>query len=218
MTDLTLFDYPKSSAAYRVRIALNLKELPAEQRFLNLLDGEHHGEEYLSLNPAGLVPSLKHDDALFSQSLAIIEYLDETFPQKPLLPSDPHGRAQVRALAQYIACEMHPILNVRILKALTEIAGLDQPGIKTWYAHWIKTGLTVFEATLAQKKCTGDFCYGDEPGLADACLAPQVFNALRWKCPIDEYTIINKIMANINAHPAFIAAHPKNQDFDPSAN
>lgn len=211
--DLLLYDYWRSSAAYRVRIALNLKALQVEQRSIHLVrdGGEQHQPNYSALNPQQLVPTLVHGDAVLTQSLAIIEYLEETWPQVPLLPVDRLGRSQVRALAGIIACDLHPLNNLRVLQFLVD--NLDHSDSKkmNWYRHWVKTGLTAFEAMLTKFGKAGVFCHGRQPGLADCCLIPQVYNAKRFSCDLDAYPLIRQIAANCDQHEAFVQAAPEQQ-------
>lgn len=208
----TLYGYFRSSAAYRVRIALNLKGLAYDQAPVNLVKGEQRGEEYLARNPQGLVPALVTDDgARLTQSLAICEYLDERYPEPALLPADAAGRARVRALAQAVACEIHPLNNLRVLKYLTGELGVDEATKMTWYRHWVTEGFAALEAQLSREAGSGDFCHGDTPGLADLCLVPQVFNAERFECDLAPYPRIRRIVANCRALDAFAQAAPEAQ-------
>ncbi len=207
----TLHGYFRSSAAYRTRIALNLKGIAYDQRSYHLRKGEQRGAAFLKLNPAGLVPVLETDGALLSQSLAIIEYLDETHPQPAFLPKEPLARAWVRALALSIACDIHPINNTRVLGYLEKQLGLDQAARDAWARNWIEIGFRAIEQQLSASKDTGRFCYGDAPGLADICLVPQVANAGRVNTDMAPYKTINRIVEACNALPAFHNAHPKNQ-------
>ena len=184
---MKLYTYFRSSAAFRVRIALNLKGLAYEPAFVHLARGEHRKPEYAALNPQALVPALDDGGKLLTQSLAIIEYLDETQPKTPLLPKDPPGRARVRSLAMLIACEIHPLNNLRILQHLKRALGRNDEQVNAWYRHWIADGLARFEADLATAKSTGKFCHGDTPTMADCCLAPQIFNAQRYQCDTAAY-------------------------------
>ncbi len=205
----TLYGYFRSSAAYRVRIALNLKGLAYDQAPVNLVKGEQRGEENLARQPQGLVPSLVTDDGLvLTQSLAICEYLDETHPEPPLLPADAAGRARVRALAQLVACEIHPLNNLRVLKYLVGELGADETAKVTWYRHWVTEGFAALETMLSREAGSGDFCHGDTPSLADLCLVPQVFNAERFECDLTAYPRIRRITANCRALPAFAQAAP----------
>ncbi len=210
---MKLYDYFRSSAAYRVRIAMNLKGLSADREFIHLRKGEQRGEAYRAINPQKLVPTLIDGDVTLSQSLAIIEYLDETKDGAALLPADPVGRARVRQLAQIIACDIHPINNLRILGYLTGKLGLSEEQRDEWYRHWVKEGFEALEALL-QDKATGTFCHGDSPTLADICLVPQVFNGLRFKVDMAPYPVINRIYAQCNTLDAFAEAKP---DVQPDA-
>lgn len=210
---MKLHTYFRSSAAYRVRIALNLKGIAAELVPVHLLKdgGEQFAAAYDALNPQHLVPLLEDDGLVLAQSLAIIEYLDETHPQPPLLPADPRGRARVRALAQVIACDIHPIDNLRVLKYLSDRLGVS-PGQKTeWYRHWVALGLQALERQLAGAPGTGRFCHGDTPTIADCCLVPQLYNARRFDCDLAPFPTLTAIAERCEALPAFEAARPENQ-------
>lgn len=209
---MRLYTYFRSSAAYRVRIALNLKGLPCEAVPVHLVRSEENAPAYRALSPLGTVPALVTDEgAALTQSLAIIEYLEETHPSPPLLPADALGRARVRALAQTIACDIHPLNNLRVLNYLKNQFGVDEEQKNAWYRHWVMEGLTAVEALLAADPATGAFCHGDAPTLADCCLVPQVFNARRFACPLDAMPNIVRIVERCEALPAFIAAAPQNQ-------
>lgn len=193
---MKLYDYFRSSAAYRTRIALNLKGMTYEQIPVNLRTGEERGADYRARNPQGLVPALLLDDGIIlTQSLAIIEYLDETHPTPPLLPATPAARARVRALAQVVACEIHPLNNTRVLNYLTGTLGLSEDIKLDWYRHWVAEGLSALEALLAAAPATGRYCHGDTPTLADICLVPQMANARRFDCPLDAYPTLLRIDA-----------------------
>lgn len=208
----TLYGYFRSSAAYRVRIALNLKGLDYDQVPVNLVKGEQSSGDHLARNPQGLVPSLAIDDSLaLNQSLAICEYLDEVYPEPALLPANALERAQVRSLAQLVACEVHPLNNLRVLKYLVSQLGVDEAAKLAWYHHWIAEGFTALEATLSAAPRTGDFCHGDTPTLADICLVPQVYNAERFECDLSAYPTIQRIVANCRSLPAFEKAAPEAQ-------
>ncbi|MCL7941400.1 maleylacetoacetate isomerase [Halomonas sp. ATCH28] len=208
----TLYGYYRSSAAYRVRIALNLKGLDYEQAPVNLVKGEQRLDANLARNPQGLVPSLVTDHGLvLNQSLAICEYLDERHPEPPLLPADAEGRARVRSLAQLVACEIHPLNNLRVLKYLVGELGLDDEAKLSWYRHWIAEGFAALETQLSREAGSGDFCHGDTPSLADICLIPQVYNAERFACDLSHYPTIRRIAANCRALPAFSQAAPEAQ-------
>jgi len=210
---LTLYTYFRSSAAYRVRIALNLKGLPHESVPVHLLrdGGEQRRPEHLARNPLGLVPVLGTDVGMLTQSLAIIEYLDETCPMPPLLPADPPGRARVRAIAQAIACDIHPLNNLRVLQYLGDRLGVDEPGRQAWYRHWVDEGLAAVERLLADDSRTGVFCHGDVPSQADCCLVPQVFNAQRFGCRLDDKPTIRRVVEACGRLAAFQRAAPENQ-------
>lgn len=206
---MKLYSYFRSSASYRVRIALALKGLDADILPINLLKGEQKSDDYLAINPQGLIPSLQVGDAVLSQSLAIMEYLEEVDNTVPLLPSDPVARSSVRAMAQLIACEVHPLNNLRVLQYLTGELGVDDTTKMTWYAHWIHQGFVSLEAMLTQH--AGQFCYGDTPTMADCCLIPQVYNAKRFNVDLSSYPTIMRIYEHCNSLPAFIQAKPENQ-------
>ncbi|MDR5906724.1 maleylacetoacetate isomerase [Franzmannia qiaohouensis] len=208
----TLYGYYRSSAAYRVRIVLNLKGLAFEQVPVDLVAGEQRSPAHLARHPQGLVPTLETDDGVqLTQSLAICEYLEECHPTPPLLPGDAAGRARVRALAQLIACEMHPLNNLRVLRYLVDELGTSDAAKLAWYRHWIAAGFSALEAQLSRAAGSGDFCHGDRPTLADACLVPQVFNAERFDCDLGDYPRIRQIVAHCRALPAFEQAAPAAQ-------
>jgi maleylpyruvate isomerase len=210
---MQLYTYFRSSAAYRVRIALNLKKLDAEYRFVHLVrhGGEQHAQDYQTLNPQELVPTLIDGDTVLTQSLAIIEYLDERHPAPPLLPANPAGRTRVRSLAQLIACEIHPLNNLRVLQYLDQALGRDADERKLWYRHWVMEGFTAFERLLTRSEHTGKFCHGDRPTLADLCLVPQLYNARRYECDLRAFPEICRIGDACMALDAFKAAAPENQ-------
>ena len=209
---MKLYGYFRSSAAFRVRIALNLKNLDYESDFIHLRRGDQRQPGFLDVNPQGLVPALETDDALLIQSLPIIEYLDETYPSPPLLPRDAKGRARVRALAAIVACDVHPINNLRVLRYLLQPLGHDEAAVETWYNHWIAEGFGALERLLAGDGRTGRFCHGDTPGLADVVLVPQVFNAHRYQSlDLAPYPAIVRIYETCLDIDAFAAAHPDRQ-------
>jgi maleylacetoacetate isomerase len=209
---MKLYGYFRSSAAFRVRIALNLKKLNYESAFIHLRRGDQRQPGFLDINPQGLVPALEVDDTLLTQSLPIIEYLDETYPEPPLLPSDAKGRARVRALAAMVACDIHPINNLRVLRYLLRPLGQDEAAVETWYNHWIAEGFGALERLLAEGDRTGRFCHGDTPGLADIVLVPQVFNANRYQSlDLTPYPTIVRIYQTCLGIDAFAAAHPDRQ-------
>jgi maleylpyruvate isomerase len=210
---MKLYDYFRSSAAYRVRIALNLKGVtPEERTSVHLRMGNQRAQDYLELNPQGLVPALVLDDGhILTQSLAIIEYLDETHPQPPLLPRDAAGRARVRAVALSIACEIHPLNNLRVLNYLMHTLGVSSEQKNGWYKYWIDVGFEALETRLAREAETGHFCHGDAPTLADICLVPQLANARRFDVDLAPYPTLTRIEAACQALPAFAAAAPERQ-------
>lgn len=207
---MKLHNYFRSSASYRVRIALNLKGLAYDYLAVHLRrnGGEQFDPDFRALNPQQLVPVLDTGEHRLTQSLAIIEYLDETYPDPPLLPQAPWERARVRALALAIACEVHPLNNLRVLDYLAREFGASSETQAAWYRHWVKLGLGAFEAELAGNPQTGQFCQGDRPSLADCCLIPQLFNARRFNCDLDAYPTLLGIEHNCNALAAFRDAAP----------
>jgi len=207
---LTLHTYFRSSAAFRVRCALNHKGIAYAPEVVWLPGDEHKSEAYLALNPQGLVPTLIDGPLVLTQSLAIIEYLDETRAGPKLLPADPAGRARTRALAQLVACEIHPINNPRILKYLKNVLGHDQPTVDAWYRHWIADGLAALECQLGDAR-TGRYSHGDTVTIADCCLVPQIFNAKRFECPLDAYPTTMRVFDALMQLPAFDAAQPSKQ-------
>lgn len=210
---MKLYTYFRSSAAYRVRIALNLKGLPYEAVPVHLLKGggEQLSDSYRKINPSKLVPALQDERGTLTQSLAILEYLEETHPDVPLMPADPLGRARVRELAQIIACDIHPLNNLRVLRYLVHEMGVSDELKTQWYKHWVTDGLAALEAHLARDPGTADFCHGETPTLADCCLVPQVFNAQRFDIDLAPYPNVARINANCVQLPAFQHAHPSQQ-------
>jgi len=209
---MKLYDYFRSSAAYRVRIALQLKSQAPERTFIHLRRGAQRDETYLALNPQGLVPMLVTDEgAMLTQSLAILEWLDETFPQPPILPADPLGRARVRSIALSIACDIHPLNNTRVLNYLTATLGVTEAQKDGWYRYWIDTGFEALETSLARDNATGTFCHGEAPTVADICLVPQLANARRFAIDLAAYPTLTRIEAACMALPAFAAAAPAKQ-------
>lgn len=205
-----LYGYFRSSAAYRVRIALAWKGLAYRQAPVSLIKGEQQADGYRRLNPQGLVPALEDGGRVLTQSLAICEYLEEAYPDTPrLLPDDVVARAEVRALAQQIACDLHPLNNLRVLRYLVEVLGTDDAQKQRWYAHWTQEGLAAFESTLA--RTAGMYCVGDTVSLADVCLVPQVFNARRFDVDLAPYPRLQAVAGRLEALPAFEAAHPARQ-------
>ncbi|RUU06390.1 maleylacetoacetate isomerase [Mesorhizobium sp. USDA-HM6] len=212
MSDLVLHNYYRSSTSYRVRIALEMKGLSYTYVPHHLRHGEHLEPAYLAVNPQGLVPALVLDDGtLLTQSLAIIEYLDEIAPEPPLLPKDALGRARVRMLAQMIACDIHPVNNLRVLTSLRALFGAGDEDVVNWFRHWVNEGFQPLEKILASSPETGTFCHGEEPGLADICLAAQVTNNARFGVDMAPYPVISRIHAACMALPAFQKAAPQNQ-------
>ena len=203
---MKLYNYFRSSASYRVRIALALKGLSYEYVAVHLVKNEQLGEAFRALAPSQLVPALVLDEpgiAPLTQSLAIIEYLEETHPEPPLLPADPLGRARVRAIALDIACEIHPLDNLRVLRFLVKDMGVSEDDKNRWYRHWVETGLETVERQLAGHTATGRFCHGDTPGLADCVLVPQIHNAQRMNCRLDHVPAVMRIYENCMAEAAF---------------
>jgi maleylacetoacetate isomerase len=216
---LVLYDYWRSSAAYRVRIALNLKGLSYESRQVHLIrdGGEQHAADYQAINPQQLVPALLDGERVITQSLAIMEYLDETHPETALLPADARGRARVRALAMTVASDAHPIGNLRVLQYLQSQLNVDELQRVEWSRHWIAVSFSALETMLAGNAATGRYCHGDVPGMADACLVPQFYNALRWKLSLEEYPTLQRIYGECNALEAFQRAAPEAQPDAPVA-
>jgi len=210
---MILHNYFRSSASYRVRIALNLKRLPFDYRavHLNRGGGEQLQPAFLALNPQALVPVLEHDGAFLQQSLAIIEYLEEVHPSPPLLPPDALGRARVRSLALMVACEMHPLNNLRVLNYLSGTLGVTAEAKSSWYRHWVELGFGALEAELARSPHTGAFCHGDAPTLADCCLVPQLFNARRFECDLTPYPTLLAVEKRCVELAAFRDAAPDRQ-------
>lgn len=207
---LTLYDYYRSSASFRVRIALNLKNLEYHAVPIHLLahGGEQYTESYRRINPQSLVPTLQDGTLTITQSLAIIEYLDEVYPSTPLLPSNPSEKALVRAFALSIACDIHPLNNLRVLNYLTGTLHISEDNKNAWYQYWITKGLTALEKSLA-KHGQHRFCFGDQPSLADVCLVPQLFNARRFGCDLAPYPTLVRIDAQCQSMTAFSHAFPK---------
>lgn len=210
---MKLYNYFRSSASYRVRIALQLKALPYEYVaiHLNRGGGEQFSSEFRALNPQSLVPVLEGGAEPLTQSLAILEYLDELHPEPPLLPKGAFERARVRALALTIACDIHPLNNLRVLNYLKSELGVSADAKLRWYRHWLGAGLSAFEAQLANSRYTGRFCHGDSPGLADCCLVPQLFNARRFECDLSSYPTLLAVERACNELPSFREAAPERQ-------
>jgi len=207
---LKLYTYFRSSAAFRVRIALNLKGLAYEPSFVHLANGEHLQPAYRAVNPQGLVPALQVDGALLAQSIAIMEYLEETHPRPPLLPADALGRARARGLALIVACEIHPLNNPRALKYVKHTLGHSQDEVDAWYRHWIADGLAKLEAELGRPG-TGRYSHGEAPTMADCCLVPQIFNAKRFQCDLAPYPIVMRVFDACMQLEAFDRAQPVKQ-------
>jgi maleylacetoacetate isomerase len=205
-----LHDYHRSSAAYRVRIALNLKRIDYESRPVNLVDGEQKSAAYRALNPQGFVPMLEIDDHRLTQSLAIIAYLEQTRSETQLLPAEPADQAHVRAMALTIACDIHPLNNLRVLKYLGGQLQQEQDPRDKWYRHWVTEGFDALE-TMA-KSSAGRFLFGNSPTLADICLVPQIYNARRFEVPVEPYPTLLRADSSANALPAFAKAHPDKQE------
>lgn len=205
-----LYEYWRSSASYRVRIGLNLKKIDYESRPVNLLTGEQNSDEYRQLNPQGLVPMLEIDGHRLTQSVAILNYLDVKYPNQPLLPVSAAERAHVVALAMAVACDIHPLNNLRVLKYLKNELGLPQEAVDAWYRHWISERLPALEAMAAPH--AGNFMVGDGPTGADVLLVPQLYNARRYDVPLDDYPTLLRAEENANKLEAFAAAHPDRQE------
>ena len=206
---MILHGYWRSGTSYRTRIALELKGLAYEQRGVDLRQGEQRSTAYLALNPQGLVPALEVDGAVLTQSPAILEWLEEAHPAPPLLPSDPVDRAMVRAMAALVGCDIHPLNNLRVGKALRETFGADQTAVDAWAARWIVPGFAALEALVARHGA--GWCFGAAPTLADCYLVPQIYSARRFNVPLDAFPRLLGIEAAAAAHPAFVAAHPDRQ-------
>lgn len=207
---MKLYDYYRSTACYRVRIALNLKKLEYEKIPVHLVQqgGEQHLPAYRNINPQGLVPALDTGEGVLSQSLAIIEYLDEQYPEPPLLPANPIERAEARRLAQMIACDIHPLNNLRVLNQLKTQFKADDEQVNLWYHHWLKEGFTALERLLSAMERKGPYCLGASITVADICLVPQVYNANRYAFSLDDFPVIEQINAACLGHPAFTESHP----------
>ncbi|HWG00039.1 MAG TPA: maleylacetoacetate isomerase [Steroidobacteraceae bacterium] len=208
---MKLYTYFRSSAAFRVRIALNLKGIACDSVAVDLRPGAHRQPGYLTCNPQGLVPALEDDGAVIAQSLAIIEYLEETHPQPPLLPRSALDRARVRSMALAIACDLHPLNNLRVLNYLRSPLGQDEAAVDTWYRHWIAEGFRALEEEAARASGDGRHMFGSEVTLADVCLVPQMFNAHRFKCNVQPFPTLRGICESLQTLPAFARAAPAAQ-------
>ena len=213
---MKLYTYFRSSAAYRVRIALNLKGLAYQSVSVSLLDGQHKSDKYVSANPQGLVPALELDDGrVLSQSVAILEYLEECYPHTPLLPSDPLEKSRVRSVVNHIACDVHPLNNISILHYLRDELQADKRQINDWYAQWVTRAFSSIEQVVAPRN--GQVCFGTEPGMADCLLIPQVYNAKRFDIDLNPFPTIRSIYDHSNSIPAFHLAHPDQQPDNPAS-
>ena len=208
---MILYGYFRSSAAFRVRIALNLKGLAFDAVLVNLSKGEHFFDEYRRIHPQGRVPALVDDGVTLLQSPAILEYLEESYPVPALLPAGAQARARVRAIANIISCDIHPLNNLAVLNYLAGPLAASEKQKTAWYQHWVAEGFNAVETLLSDSPDTGNFCGGDEPGLADICLVPQVFNAQRFDCDLSPYPIIERIFITCMGLEAFDAAQPSKQ-------
>jgi maleylpyruvate isomerase len=206
---LVLYGYWRSGAAYRVRIGLNLKRLSYEQRPVDLRTGAQGDPEFLRLNPQGLVPALGAPDGVLTQSLAILEWLDETAPEPPLLPGGPADRARARAMAALIACDIHPLNNLRVLQALRSEFGAEQPALDAWAGRWITSGFAALDALI--RRHGRGWAFGEEPGMVDCCLIPQVYSARRFNVDLSPFPHVLAVDERAAAHPAFAEAHPDRQ-------
>jgi maleylacetoacetate isomerase len=208
-----LYGYWRSSCSYRVRIALNLKGIAWTDQAVHLVrdGGEQNSPEFREINPLGLVPALIHEGQAMTQSIAILEYIDETFPGPQLLPEKTSERARVRAIAQSIACEIQPMNNLSVINFMRDSFGLGKEETDTWYRTWITRGFSALETMLAGSELTGTYCHGEQAGMADCCLVPQVYNAERFDCNLDPYPEIRRITEHCRKQPEFISAAPENQ-------
>ncbi|WP_067732997.1 maleylacetoacetate isomerase [Novosphingobium naphthalenivorans] len=211
MTAREVYGFFRSSTSYRLRLALAAKGLDYSPRFISLPGGAHRTEAFLAINPQGLVPVLREEGRAFTQSLAILEYLEERYPEPPLLPADLVERAYVRALSQVIACDIHPLNNVRVLTLLRQDFGIDDGGVQRWYEHWIATGMASFEAMLSCECRHGRYCLGDKLTIADLCLVPQVANARRFACDLSPFPLSCGIAERVEALDVLAPAAPGRQ-------
>ena len=210
MARTILYDYFRSSASYRVRIALNLKGIDYEQRAISLVQGEQQAPSYRQLNPQGFVPMLEIDGERLTQSLSIIVYLDQKYREPPLMPAQPADSAHVRSLALAVACDIHPLNNLRVLKYLRGPLGVSEEAKDEWYRHWVAEGLAALEEMARPK--AGAFLFGDTPTIADICLVPQLYNARRFSVPLTDYPTLRRADETASAHAAFADAHPDRQE------
>jgi maleylacetoacetate isomerase len=210
MPSAVLYDYYRSSAAYRVRIALNLKGVQYESRSINLLESQQKSDDYRLLNPQGFVPMLEIEGVRLTQSMAIMGYLDQRIPTTPLLPAAPDARSHVLSLALTVACDIHPLNNLRVLKYLKDELGVEQDARDGWYRHWVAEGLSALESLAAPR--SGKFLFGDNPSMADICLVPQLYNAHRFDVPLEDYPTLLRADENASKLEAFAAAHPDRQE------
>ena len=208
---MKLYTFFRSSASFRVRIALNYKGLKYEPALVSLPKGEHLEAKYKSVNPQGLVPALEDGGRILTQSLAIIEYLDDAHPGPKLLPVDPLDRHYVRAFSQIVACEIHPLNNLRTLKYVRKTYSLDEDGVNAWYRHWIAEGFAMMESFLAEHRKHGKYCFRNQVTMADCCLAPQVFNAQRYDCDLKSYPTVMRLHEECMKLEAFVRAQPSKQ-------
>lgn len=207
-----LYGYWRSSAAYRVRIALNLKGLPYETKHVSLIDGAQRSDDFLDINAQGLVPVWVDGNTRITQSLAILEFLEEAYPEISLLPDSLLDRARVRQIALAIACDIHPLCNLRVLGYLKNTLSVEEEAKLQWYRHWVSEGLSALESVV--KESAGEYCVGDEPTIADCCLVPQLYNAGRFDIPADDWPTLQRIAERCNRLPAFVEAHPDNNRDD----
>jgi maleylpyruvate isomerase len=212
---LKLYNYFRSSASFRVRIALNLKGLDYKKIPIHLVNhgGEQHSAEYAAINPQSLVPALSDNEKIITQSMAIIEYLEEKYPTPPLLPTDHYQRALVRAFSLAIAADTHPLNNLRVLNYLKDELNISEDQKNKWYQHWIAKSFSALETQLASSVYTGDYCFGNSPTMADIFLVPQMFNARRFSCDLSAYPTLTRIDAHCQQHVAFITAHPEEVEY-----
>ena len=208
---MKIFGYFRSSAAFRLRIAMNFKGLSYDYNLVNLQSGDHLSDDFKRINPQGRVPAIDIEGNILTQSLAIIEYLDEVYPAPPLLPSDPLGKAKVRGIAGLIACDIHPLNNLAVLNYLRDQLIAEEEARLAWYRHWVKEGFDGLELILGANVETGQFCFGDTPTVADICLVPQVVNAKRFNCNLARYPKILRIFEECMSLSQFADADPMNQ-------